>query len=200
MANILTATEAANILRCAETDPAMLDLLPQVDAYIQNATGRDWTSDDPVRPEAKSAARMLIVRWHEDPGGMAAVQALGFGLTAALVQLEALALTLEAGDVPGEGLALVASVPPAGYSGFSAGASPILIFNHEMAAGAVDQVSLATAAGVAVATTNNLDPTGKILTVRPDAPLAAATSYVLDIDQAADVHGLTIETELRFST
>lgn len=96
MANILTETEAANILRCAEDDPAMLDLLPQVDAYIAQATGRDWENDDPIPPEAKSAARMLLVRWHEDPGGMAAGAALGYGLAAVMAQLEALALTLAA--------------------------------------------------------------------------------------------------------
>jgi hypothetical protein len=96
MVNILTATEAANVLRCADDDPAMLDLLPQVDAYIKTATGRDWTVDNPVRPEAKSAARMLLVRWHEDPGGMAAGSALGWGLTSVLLQLEVLALELAA--------------------------------------------------------------------------------------------------------
>lgn len=96
MANILTETEAANALRCAETDPAMLDLLPQVDAYIKNATGRDWAADEPIRPEAKTAARILLVRAHEDPGAMSAGAALSFGLTAALVQLEAIALQLAA--------------------------------------------------------------------------------------------------------
>jgi hypothetical protein len=89
---ILTPYEAATVLRLEEDDPNMLDLLVQVDAYIKNATGRDWAADTPILPEAKAAARMLLVRWHEDPGGMEAGAALGFGLSACLVQLEALAL------------------------------------------------------------------------------------------------------------
>ncbi len=93
MANILTAAEAATVLRCEATDPAMLALLDQVDAYINNATGRDWTLDHPIRPEAKSAARILLVRAHEDPGAMAQpAVALSWGLQACLVQLEVIAL------------------------------------------------------------------------------------------------------------
>ena len=88
---ILTATEAAVVLRCTEDDDTMLMLLPAVDAYIEMATGRDWTADDPIRQEAKNAARMLLVRWHEDPGGMAAGDTLGPGIRACLTQLEALA-------------------------------------------------------------------------------------------------------------
>ena len=93
MANILTVTEAATTLRVDETDPAMLDLLPQVDGYIKNATGHDWANDSTVDPVAKSAARMLIVSWYENPGMMGqGVTPLQFGLSAALVQLEAMGL------------------------------------------------------------------------------------------------------------
>lgn len=68
----------------------MLDLLPQIDAYIRMATGRDWTVDSPVNPLAKSAARMVLVMWYENPGMMAGgATALNFGLTSALTQLEA---------------------------------------------------------------------------------------------------------------
>lgn len=92
MTNILTAAEAASALRCDETDQYMLDLLPGVDSFIRNATGRDWTQDNPIHPVAKSAARMLIVQWHEDPGMQASgVANLNFGLRSTLVQLEALA-------------------------------------------------------------------------------------------------------------
>jgi hypothetical protein len=94
VATILTLTEAANALRTTEDDPQLEDLLPLVDRYVINATGRAWQDDDPVRPEAKAAARMLLVRWYEDPGGMAAGAALSFGLAAVLTQLEALALQL----------------------------------------------------------------------------------------------------------
>jgi hypothetical protein len=84
--------EAAVVLRCESTDENMLALLPQVDAYIQQATGRDWTVDSPISPVAKSAARMLLVMWHENPGMIGNMSSLNFGLTSALVQLESLAL------------------------------------------------------------------------------------------------------------
>jgi hypothetical protein len=93
VANILTAAEAATVLRTVDTDQNMLDLLPQVDAYIQNATGRDWTQDNPIRPEVKSAARMLLTMWYENPAMLASgISSLSHGLAAALVQLEALGL------------------------------------------------------------------------------------------------------------
>lgn len=90
--NILSREEAATVLRCAQDDADMINLLPLVDRYIEQATGRDWSQDTLIRPEAKSAARMLLVRWHEDPGGMAAGDTLGPGIRAVLTQLEALAL------------------------------------------------------------------------------------------------------------
>ncbi len=93
MANILTAAEAATVLRTSQDDPNMLALLPQVDAYLKNATGWDWAADAAIEPTAKAAARMLMVQWHENPGGLGGQQtALNFGLTACLVQLEAIAL------------------------------------------------------------------------------------------------------------
>jgi hypothetical protein len=69
----------------------MLDLLPIVDGYIRQATGHDWAADAPVIAQAKAAARVLLVRWFEDPGALAG-QALTFGQAALLVQLESLAL------------------------------------------------------------------------------------------------------------
>lgn len=92
MANILTAQEAANVLRCAVTDPLMLDLLQQVDAHIRGATGRDWSIDNPVDPLAKEAARILMVQWHEDPGRMGNSNALNFGWQSVIVKLQAKAL------------------------------------------------------------------------------------------------------------
>ncbi len=94
MANILTAAEAANVLRTSVTDAAMLQLLPQVDSYLKLATGHDWAADSTVRPEAKSAAQMLITMWYENPAMTASgISSLTFGLQAALVQLEAIALS-----------------------------------------------------------------------------------------------------------
>jgi len=97
MAHILTAEEAATVLRCEEDDALMLQLLDQVDAYINDATGWDWRAEypDEAYPQAKSAARMLIVKWHENPGmAGSAEDSLSFGLRAVLMQLKALALEL----------------------------------------------------------------------------------------------------------
>lgn len=93
MANILTAAKAANVLRVATTDALMLQLLPMVDAYIKNATGHDWASDTSIRPEAESAAQMLLTMLYDNPAMIASgISSLSFGLRAALVQLEAIAL------------------------------------------------------------------------------------------------------------
>jgi hypothetical protein len=74
----------------------MLELLDLVDGYIEQATGRDWAEDTVVVPQAKAAARMLLVTWYENPSMITPVGAggasLGFGLAAALTQLEALGL------------------------------------------------------------------------------------------------------------
>lgn len=93
MTNILTAAEAANVIRTDATDPALLQLLPQVDLYIRTSTGRDWTVDTSIHPVAKAAAQMLLVMWYENPGMMGpGVTSLQYGLTATLAQLEAIAL------------------------------------------------------------------------------------------------------------
>lgn len=195
MANILTTAEAANVLRCAVDDPNLLDLLPLVDDHIQTATGRDWTQDAEIRPQAKLAARMLLVRWHEDPGGLG--NAFGPGLTAILIQLKALALALQSAGVPDEPLRLVAS----NISGVMAvGADLVLIFNHEMAATATLSVSVETAGGDTVASTNSLDATGKILTVNPNGDLVADSQYTLVIDAAADAFGQTLSGAITFQT
>jgi hypothetical protein len=90
---ILTAAEAAAVLRVDDDDEDMLAVLPLVDAYIRNATGRNWAADDPIREEAKAAARMLLVQWHENPAMLSSgMSSLEFGLNAALTQLEAIAL------------------------------------------------------------------------------------------------------------
>jgi len=197
MASILTELEASTVLRCEVNDLGMLDLLPLVDGYIQFATGRNWTADSPVRPEAKSAARMLLVRWHEDPGGMAAGGALGYGLAAVLTQLEALALKLGTAGTPDIPLAIVTT----NISGYMAvDASFVLVFSRAMDAGATSLVTLEDANLNTVASTNTLDVTGKIMTVNPTNNLAAASSYTIVIDYAVDIYGQTLYKEIAFVT
>jgi hypothetical protein len=94
MSNLLTPAEAANTLRTDADDPAMLDLLDGVDEYITHATGKDWTTDETIHPTAKSAARMLLVLWYDNPSGFLPGSAVELppGLNALLSQLEAKAL------------------------------------------------------------------------------------------------------------
>jgi hypothetical protein len=93
--HILTAAEASIVLRCTVTDSAMLAILPGIDAFIQRATGRNWALEDPIPEEAKNAARMLLVMWHENPGMMGGEsQPLGFGLAACFFQLTTLGMNI----------------------------------------------------------------------------------------------------------
>ncbi len=64
----------------------MAMLLPLVDSYIENATGRDWTQDASISDTAKSAAGILLIAWYDDPSltGQASP-----GVYGPLVQLEA---------------------------------------------------------------------------------------------------------------
>lgn len=109
MTNILTTTQGANALRVSTSDARMADLLPQVDRYIRDATGRDWSADIETHPTAIAAATMLLVQWYDNPSMIGSEGVLGHGLTAALTQLEAEALKyrkyqfeglVSAGDVP----------------------------------------------------------------------------------------------------
>jgi hypothetical protein len=97
--NILTVDEAARVVIVDSTDERLADVLPQVDAYIQQATGRDWTQDNPIRIEAKSAARLQLALTY-DLGAMQPSQLniLRSGLICALTQLESMAFELQAID------------------------------------------------------------------------------------------------------
>ena len=201
MANILTAAEAANCLRCLTTDADMLALLPLVDDYIKDATGRDWTLDSTIQNKAKAAARILLTQWHENPGMIGqGITSLELGLRAVLTQLEALALLLETSGVPAEALKLRTSMPANGASGVAIGANLVLVFNNEMASGSTSLVKLYDASGNLVTTVNALDATKKILTVNPSANLTAAASYTLSIEDAADAYGQTLEQDIGFET
>jgi hypothetical protein len=196
-ANILSSTEAANVLRCETDDPDMLALLPLVDSYLEGATGRDWTLDASIYPQAKAAARMVLVKWHEDPGGMGGAASLGWGLSATITQLEALALKLALDGAPEEKLAILGHNM---HTEMAITASLVVVFNHEMAAAATSAVTLEDSAGSTVAVSNSLDVTGKILTVNPTGSLTAESAYTVVIDGAADVYGQTIETQIGFRT
>lgn len=95
--SILTPTEAAAVLRCEIDDQNMLDLLEQVTAFVENATGWEWSQDTVINASAKSAARMLLVQWFENPSqtGSENGAPLTFGLNAVLLQLKAEAVRLK---------------------------------------------------------------------------------------------------------
>lgn len=97
MANILTPDEASRVVKVDPADEVLADILPQVDAYIREATGRDWTLDDPIKPEAKSAARLQLALFYDlgamQPSQLAVLRA---GLLSALAQLETISIGLEA--------------------------------------------------------------------------------------------------------
>ena len=78
--------------RTAVPDRVMLDLRPLGDKYIEMGTGRNWAADTTIYPQAKSAARMLLTLWYENPGMIGQPGSLQWGLSAALTQLEAKAL------------------------------------------------------------------------------------------------------------
>jgi methionine-rich copper-binding protein CopC len=200
MTNILTAAEAANVLRCLTTDALMLQLLPQVDDYIKTATGRDWTADTTIEPKAKAAAQMLLTMWHENPSMTGNAGALQGGLSACLTQLEAQALELESSGVPDAALTIVTSLPKDGDMDIAITANLVLIFSHAMDSSATSAAVLKDAAGNTVTTVKSLDVTKKILTVNPTGSLTADAAYTLVITAAADSYGRTITDEIGFTT
>lgn len=201
MANILTTTEAANVLRTETSDPNLVDLLPQVDAYIQQATGRDWTADTTIHPLAKAAARMLLVMWHENPAMMAnGMTGLFFGFAAVLSQLEAVHLQLQTTGIPDAELAVLTSMPANGSVEISVTANVVVVFSRPMASGTTGAAVLKTSSGSVVTTTNSLDVTKKILTMDPTGSLSAATEYNVVLTACPDSYGQTITQTLRFRT
>lgn len=99
MANILTADEASRVVMVDPTDERLADVLPQVDYYIQQATGRDWTQDNPANPVAKRVARLQLALTY-DLGAMlpSQINVLRSGIICALNQLESIAVGLQAVD------------------------------------------------------------------------------------------------------
>jgi len=96
VANILTAEEAARVVAVDPADEKLADVLPQIDAYIKQATGRDWTQDTAIRPEAKAAARLQLALVYDlmamQPSQIASLRA---GLVSSLAQLETIASYLQ---------------------------------------------------------------------------------------------------------
>ena len=69
---ILTSQEASEILKYNSPGemPGNITsiILPAIDTFIKDATGKDWALGVPIDPTAKMVASVLLVRWYEDPG------------------------------------------------------------------------------------------------------------------------------------
>jgi len=97
VANILTADEAARVVSVDVTDLKLADVLPQVDAYIQQATGRDWTQDTTINSAAKAAARLYLALSYDLMSMQQnQIDALNRALISNLTQLEAIAVGTQA--------------------------------------------------------------------------------------------------------
>ncbi|CAB1243742.1 conserved protein of unknown function [Ruminococcaceae bacterium BL-6] len=61
--HILTQVEAFDALRISSADecPNLEMLLDSTDEELKSATGRDWSKDDPVDPDAKTAAMLYLI-------------------------------------------------------------------------------------------------------------------------------------------
>lgn len=97
MANILTPDEAARVVSVENTDDRLLDVLPQVDAYINGTTGHDWIEDTEIDPEAKAAARLYLALTYDLMAmNQSQINALQRALTSSLGRLEAKAIGIQA--------------------------------------------------------------------------------------------------------
>lgn len=100
--NILTAQQAAELLRYDSPDemPGFVSsiILPAIDGFMKEGTGKAWEEDNPIDPVAKLAASMLLVQWYENPAMIGKSDNMHFGLINLMTQLQAKALQDESGD------------------------------------------------------------------------------------------------------
>lgn len=97
MANILTADEAALIVSTDANDAKLALILPQVDAAIEEATGRDWTQDSPINSVAKRAATCrLVIDYDFDTMNPQQTATLERAYMSAITQLESITVGMQA--------------------------------------------------------------------------------------------------------
>lgn len=106
-------------------------------------------------------------------------------------------------QVPGvatpSALALSSSVPTDGGTGISVSANITLTFNNALPDGAIYNVAVVKADGTAVACTNSLDATKKIVTINPDASLDASSTYIVTY-ALVDIYGQALNGAINFET
>lgn len=97
MANILTAEQGAERVATTPDDPRLLDTLSQIDATIQQATGRDWAKDTPINPIAQRAAVCrLVIDFDFGAMNPQQTETMERAYISALNQLESLDLGMDA--------------------------------------------------------------------------------------------------------
>jgi phi13 family phage major tail protein len=97
-------------------------------------------------------------------------------------------------------LALNGAVDPAdNASGVAVTKTITITFNNALLAGEINHVVVAKADGTAVACTNSLDATRKIMTVNPNASLDTSSTYIVAIG-VTDIYGQTLNTAVNFAT
>ena len=86
-------------LENASDYPQLLILLPSIDEYIKDSTGRDWGLDNPIDPTAKIAAVVLLVNWFDNPGAIGSIDGFRKTMIDLTGKLQAKALVLAANEV-----------------------------------------------------------------------------------------------------
>ena len=51
-----------------QVPPKAFSYVPAIEEYLAAATGKRWGEEEPVDPLAEVVARVILVRWFEDPG------------------------------------------------------------------------------------------------------------------------------------
>lgn len=105
-------------------------------------------------------------------------------------------------DAAGSPPAFTVTADPADAEEDVAIASNIVLdFSNALASGAEDHIILTTAAGVPVASARTISGNRKVVTVNPNANLAAATDYLVIIPGVTDIYGQTLaDTVINFTT
>jgi phi13 family phage major tail protein len=85
-----------------------------------------------------------------------------------------------------DAIALSSIVPDDEATGVAVGANIVLTFNNKIASEAITVIS---EAGALVAAAKSWDAAGKILTINPDANLAASTGYIVAVAGVTDIYG-----------
>lgn len=90
------------------------------------------------------------------------------------------------------------SVPADSATAVAVGANVVLTFSNKIAS---YNVSMVKSDFTTVATTNSFDTAGKVLTLNPNADLAAASSYAVILSNVKDVYGQSLADQvINFTT